>query len=379
MGDRVLLVDDEPRLLDGLRRTLRGRYVISTATWGAEGLAAIVEAEDQGAPFAVVVSDMMMPAMSGAEFLARARPVAPDATLMILSGHADLDSTIAAVNDANLFRFLTKPCDPDDLARALDAGLAQHRLLLSERELLQRTLTGAVDVLTDVLAMASPIASRRTGRVRSVVRATADLLGLDDDWRLPVAAMLSHLGCIALPAHVLECVDAGRPLEPAELAMWRGHPEVAQRLLSRIPRLEDVARWVGAQPTGVLAADAAGPAPDDATAAVLPAVAAFLVHHDERTAPRDAYRLLVASGKYPEPVLEAVLTAVAQQVPQGVPAELAVRDLRPGMVIHGDVRTTTGMTLVREGERVTEALLARLANFAATVGVVEPVPVLVTD
>ena len=107
MPNRILLVDDEPRVLDGLRRALRGRYELDTAGSGAEGLAAVEAAVGEGAPFEVIVSDMMMPAMTGAEFLTKARGVLPDAVLMILSGQADLNSTIAAVNDANLFRFLT--------------------------------------------------------------------------------------------------------------------------------------------------------------------------------------------------------------------------------------------------------------------------------
>ena len=383
MGDRILLVDDEQRLLDGLRRTLRGRYVISTAASGDEGLAVVEASVQEGNPFAVVVSDMMMPGMSGAEFLTLLRPVLPDAALLILSGQADLTSTITAVNNANLFRFLTKPCETDDLARALDAALRQHQLLVSERELLQRTLTGAVDVLTDVLSMASPAASRRTERTRGIVRAAAELLGLDDDWRLPVAAMLSHLGCIALPQAVLERVDAGEPVVGAEREMWHAHPETGRRLLARIPRLEQVAEWVGAQPVGVTAADAPAPpilasgSGEDVAAALLPAVAAFLAHHDARTAPRDAARRLTATGRYPAAVIEAVLTAMAQQAPRGVPAEMRVHALRPGMVINGDVRTATGLVLVREGERVTEALIARLCNFAATVGVEEPFSVLI--
>ena len=393
MSDRVLLVDDEPRLLDGLRRSLHRRYVLSTAASGADGLEALHAAAAESAPFAVVVSDMMMPGMSGAEFLARARPIAPDATLMILSGQADLTSTIAAVNNANLFRFLTKPCEPDTLAHALDAALRQHQLLVSERELLQDTLTGAVDVLTDVLSLASPIASRRTERTRNVVRAVSGLLGLDGDWRLPVAAMLSHLGCIALPEHVLELVEAGAPLGPAERRMWDAHPATGRRLLARIPRLEVVAEWVGAQPmnpddavapmtaapsgpTGP--AGPAGPADDDdLCATVLPTVAAFLTLHDARTAPRDAARRLEATGRHSPTVLEAVIAAVAELDPRGVVVDTGVGELRPGMVIHGDVRTSTGLVLVREGERVTPALVARLRNFAATVGVQEPFPVLV--
>jgi DNA-binding response OmpR family regulator len=377
MGERVLLVDDEQRLLDGLRRNLRGRYAITTASCGQEGLTALSAAVQEANPFAVVVSDMQMPGMSGAQFLTQAHTLVPDTVLMILSGQADLTSTIAAVNDANLFRFLTKPIEPDDLITALDAGLRQNQLVTAERELLQNTLTGAVGVLTDVLSMASPGASQRTERVRTVVRAAAEMLSVQDDWRLPVAAMLSHIGCISVPGHVLDQLDAGTELDPAERDMWRSHPQIGQRLLERIPRLHDVARWVGNQPTSQAAADADGEPDPDVSASVLPAVAAVLVHRDAGIAPRDGVRRLTHSGKFPTAVLEAVLAAVGQAVPGGTPAQVMVNGLMPGMVIDADVQTAGGMVLVRRGERVTDVLIARLTNFAATVGLKEPFGVLV--
>jgi CheY-like chemotaxis protein len=382
MSNRILLVDDEPRLLDALRRTLRGRYVVTTANSGPEALSLIEESIHEGTQFAVVVSDMMMPGMSGAEFLAQARPLLPDAALMILSGQADLTSTIAVVNNANLFRFLTKPVQPEDFSQALDGALRQHQLLTSERELLQRTLTGAVDVLTDVLSMASPVASRRTEQTRNLVRAASEMLGMDDDWRLPVAAMLSHLGCIAVPAQVLEQVEAGAELDPTEREMWYEHPKTGQKLLSRIPRLEEVSEWVGAQPMSQDQADAPGEtlpsitAPS-ITASVLPTVAAFLVHYEAGMASRSIVRRLNKTGRYPATVVEAVFAAAGHQMARGTITEVSVHNLLAGMIIEDDVETSTGLVLVRRGERVTDALIARLTNFAASVGIKEPFKVLV--
>ena len=89
---RVLFVDDEPNVLDSIRRQLRKSCEILTATSGAEALALL---KDTG-PVALVISDMRMPGMSGAELLAKIRDLYPDTVRMILSGQADLDSTIAA-------------------------------------------------------------------------------------------------------------------------------------------------------------------------------------------------------------------------------------------------------------------------------------------
>lgn len=384
MAGRILLVDDEPRILDGLRRSLRGRYPVETAESGAEGLEILNGAALGPDPFAVVVSDMMMPGMNGAQFLIRAREVVPDASLMILSGQADLTSTIAAVNQANLFRFLTKPIEPDELTAALDAGLRQYLLITSERELLGKTVRGAVDVLTEVLSLASPVASRRTDRVRTLVGAASTLLRVDgQDWRLPLAAMLSQLGCAAVPHEVLDQVETGGDLEltPAEHQVFSRHPEVARRLLERIPRLEEVAEWIGEQSVG-LPTDlpASTPRPgesEDLSRQILTCAVAMLDGLDSGREPAEMARRLAETRRWSQRVVEAVTVGTKQLKAKGVLREVTVDHVRPGMVLDEDVLTVTEMVLLRKGERMTEVSCARLVNFHHSVGLVEPIRVII--
>ena len=383
MVGRILLVDDEPRILDGLRRSLRGRYPVETAESGAEGLEVLTGASAGPEPFAVVVSDMMMPGMNGAQFLIKAREVVPDASLMILSGQADLTSTIAAVNHANLFRFLTKPIEPDALTAALDAGLRQYLLITSERELLGKTLRGAVDVLTEVLSLASPVTARRTDRVRTLVGAAGSLLRVEgQDWRLPLAAMLSQLGCAAVPHEVLDQVETGGDLEltPAEHLVFSQHPQVAQRLLERIPRLEDVAEWIGEQPVGLptdLPAGTPRPGETDLSRQVLTCAIAMLDGLDSGREPAEMSRRLLETHRWSQRVVEAVTVGTKQLKAKGVLREVTVDHVRPGMVLDDDVMTVTEMVLLRKGERMTEVSCARLTNFHHSVGVVEPIRVII--
>jgi CheY-like chemotaxis protein len=371
VGQRVLVVDDEPRVLDGLRRTLRGAYEIVTAESGEAGLALQREALAAGDPFAVIVSDMRMPGMDGAEFLTAARATDPDAVRLILSGQADLTQTIAAVNHADLFRFLTKPCEPADLARALDDALRQYALIGAEKELLERTLRGAVDVLTESLAMASPEAFTRASRIRVLAEAGAAATGCGGDWRLPIAAALSQIGCIAIPEHVIQSVEAGAELSEAEAAMFAAHPGVARSLLERIPRLEEVALWVGRQPL----TSVSPPAPGASAAEVAFAAAtSFLLAFEATGTPGRAAHRLQEAG-YPPPLVHALQAAAAALVPGGVVREVPAQHVREGMVLEQDVVTLTGMVLVRKGERVTHTLALRIHNFAESVGVAEPITV----
>jgi FixJ family two-component response regulator len=134
VGDKILFVDDEASALDGYRRILWQEFSICTSLGGEEALAAI----RFNGPFAVIISDMRMPGMNGSEFLAQARTKAPDSVRMLLTGQADLNSAIDAVNRGNIFRFLTKPCEKQVLVEAIRSGLERYHAVLAEKELVRK-------------------------------------------------------------------------------------------------------------------------------------------------------------------------------------------------------------------------------------------------
>jgi FixJ family two-component response regulator len=134
VSDKILFVDDEASALDGYRRILRQDFSLSTALSGEEGL---VTLRSTG-PYAVVISDMRMPGMNGSEFLAQARTKSPDSVRMLLTGQADLDSAIDAVNRGNIYRFLTKPCEKESLVEAILSGVAQYNAAVAEKELVRK-------------------------------------------------------------------------------------------------------------------------------------------------------------------------------------------------------------------------------------------------
>lgn len=123
MNHKVLLVDDEPKVLASLRRSLGHRFSLFCAGSGAEALALV---ESHG-PFAAVVSDMRMPGMSGLELLREMRRQVPETVRLMLSGHADFNVVVAAVNDGAVFRFHTKPVAAEVLAASLDCALLRHQ------------------------------------------------------------------------------------------------------------------------------------------------------------------------------------------------------------------------------------------------------------
>lgn len=134
MEEKILFVDDEANALAGYERNLHRDFLVTTATGGVQAL----EAMDANGPFAVVISDMRMPGMNGAEFLAQVRSKSPDTIRMLLTGHSDLNAAISAVNDGKIFRYLTKPCEKSVLVEAVTSCIEQYRMRNSERELIKR-------------------------------------------------------------------------------------------------------------------------------------------------------------------------------------------------------------------------------------------------
>lgn len=368
MSGRVLFVDDEPNILHALERKLRNRFEVVTATSGEEGLRVLREK----GPFAVVVSDMRMPGMDGATFLGHARAESPRTVQMILSGHTDLESMIAAVNDGNVFRFLTKPCNDETLMRGVQAALDQHKLVEAEQDLLERTLSASVRVLTEVLELARPEAFSRSARIREYCEALSARLGHADDWQLPLAAMLSHLGCIALPGEVLARIRSGEVVSEDERAIYEDHPRIAARILSQIPRLEGVARIVSGQ-DGHEERHTVATA-DEMRAAQVLRTAVYVVEALEHGAGID--EIFGELAEFTPPQIMTALREIDLHGERRV-ASLTVEHLRIGMVLDEDVIARSGLMLARKGATVSDTMLVRIRNFARGAGVQEPIRTLV--
>jgi response regulator RpfG family c-di-GMP phosphodiesterase len=362
---RILCVDDEPAVLEGLALHLRRRYHLETATSGAEGLMIL----RQDPAIAVVVSDMRMPSMDGAAFLTRARETAPDAVRMLLTGQADLDATINVINQGGIFRFLTKPCLPRTLLAAIEAAVEQHRLVTAERVLLEQTLHGSIKALTDILALANPIAFGRATRIKAMVSELCGKLEVRDVWQVEVAAMLSQLGAMTLPPETAEKLHAGLPLTPEEQKMTARAPAVTEQLVRNVPRLEGVADILGAQGRPRKPAEAAAvdlrAAHIDLCAQLLRAAVDFdALESQGGGSPALAIDTMRGRGERYEP---RIVDALAELRGGDTGVRLAIREvtlavLCAGMVFVDDVKLHNGMLLVARGFEVTPGFLERIRN-----------------
>jgi CheY-like chemotaxis protein len=362
---RLLIVDDDPAVLEALALNLRRSFDVVTATSGADGLEYLQAESD----FAVVVSDMRMPKMDGATFLAQAREVAPDAVRVLLTGQADLDAAIKAVNQGQIFRFLTKPCPRDTLRGAIESAVHHHRLQTGERVLLEQTLRGSIKMLIDVLAITSPAAFGRANQIKTRVLQLARLLGILDSWQLEIAALASQLGHIVLPHELCEKIEARLPLTDDEQRMVARAPAMTEQLLANIPRLEGVRAMLAMHiqpPRRKLSADQATQLIELGAHLLRVSIdieALESARTDHASSPVGV--LLSRADMYDPEVLEAVERLYREGTARVAVKPVSVAGLRTGMTLAEDVRLANGTLLVARGYEVTESFIERVKNFPA--------------
>jgi len=318
--------------------------------------------------------------MDGADFLAMVREVSPDTVRIAITGYADIDTASRAVNAGNIFRFLSKPCEKETLSAALTAALAQHRLMTAEKELLEKTLSGCIHVLTEMLSLVNPAAFSHTSKIHRSVQHIVAKLKLEAPWRFEVAAMLSLIGCVTLDPDLVEAFYAGQKLSPEDQTRFDSHPSLAVKLLASIPRLEHVSWMIANQQASAASLLATGhKQPPDVV------IGASILHASM------AYERILAQGGTHEQAM-VQLRAKAQQFNSSVvdlleeaqPAAsdqevraCSIHDLHPGMILREEVRTHTGMLVVAKGQEITYPLSMRLKNFHARQAIADKVVVLI--
>jgi YesN/AraC family two-component response regulator len=361
MDEKILLVDDEPNVLDGYRRTLGREFTLETAVGAQEALALI---GDKG-PYGVVVSDMRMPGMDGVQLLSRVKTQSPDTIRVMLTGHADMETAINAINEGSIFRFLNKPATKEIMAKTLTAALVQYRLVTAEKQLLEQTLSGALQVLTEVLSLVNPAAFSRAGRARRYIHHVVTSMKLGNPWQYEVAAMLSQLGCVTLAPETIDAVYKGDTLPPQEQAQYDSHPNVAYQLLSKIPRLEPIAWMIRHQNRAVSQSENTELPDIRKGAEVLRLVLEYEQATHQGASRTEAAHTLARQNSEMGPEFFAALVALDPNAEEGQVKRCSIDELYAGMIIQQDVQTNGGSLLVSTGQEVTPTVISKLKNFHA--------------
>jgi CheY-like chemotaxis protein len=359
---KILCVDDEMRVTEAMAALLRREYEVHVATSGDEGLQKLRAVRG----LAVVISDMRMPNMDGATFLHEMVKRCPDATRILLTGHAEAEAAKRAVNEGQIFRFLTKPCPPEELRAAVEAGVAHHRLVTAERAVLRETLMGCIRSLTDVLALSNPVAFGRASGIKRLAMQLSAKMGFPEFWQLEAAALLSQLGYMSIPPELAEKVFYARELEPKEGVQVSLAQEMSRKLIERVPRLEPVAQIMATVSSSDEQMAAFGKGPMGVAARVLGiAMEASILLSQGRSREEVLEAVQQRSARYGRDLighLETALLALGDDVHT---REVPLRELQPGMIVTQEVRNPLGVMLVPRGFEATQHFVDRLEKFPA--------------
>ncbi|HLK13811.1 MAG TPA: HD domain-containing phosphohydrolase [Fimbriimonadaceae bacterium] len=374
MNQRILLVDDEANVLSAITRQLGDAYDLTTALGGSEGIAAL----EAGPEFAVVVADMRMPGMDGVQFLGRVQELSPRSIRMMLTGNADHVTAVKAVNEGNVFRFLNKPADKPGLVRAIDDCLAQFALVQAEKELLEKTLSGSIKVLVEILAIVNPTLFGKAQTLKMNAAKLAAALSMPDLWQIELAAMMCQIGSVAVLAEApikkdrLARVAAGHsptnPRLPVYLEASEKIPLIGHSLISKIPRLETIAETILYQDQHF---DGSGFPGDGRSGRLLPLGSRILkVLRDldtlieEGMSQSSALNVMrTRDGWYDPIVLQLAVDFFDGKSHLRVGVPVVVRQLIAGDNLSSDLTTIDGVLLVSAGQVLSDVGLQRLETY----------------
>ncbi len=375
-GAKVLLVDDEVNVLNAYRRNLRLDYEIFVAQGGEQGLSML---KNHG-PFAVVVSDFKMPGIDGVTFLKKVKEISKDTVRIMLTGFADLNITMDAVNEGHIFRFLTKPCPVEKLKKTIDEGIRQYELVRVEKELLNKTLRGSVKALIDILSVVNPLVFNLSSRLSKYSVKIAKRLQRNNLWEIEIAALVSQIGLVSVPNDIIEKKLHGFEISESESEMFYSHPKLGAKLLRNIPRLDYVAESVYYQYVDYkhsLSEYKKSGTEIPFAGRILKTLNDFFElnakEYNESIALREMEKYV--GVKYDEKIFGALVAEVEGIEDKKLVVLKTIPELKEGDILVENLKDSNGFLLLPKGTELNLATLSKIINYNKLTKLVEPVSV----
>ena len=376
----VLSVDDEVNIVRAIKRTLRRANVeVMTAESGADGLALM-----DSHTFDVIISDMRMPNMTGAKFLAEAAKKQPDTKRVLLTGYSDIESTIEAINEGGVSTYLTKPWDDEKLIAVVEDAVKVKQLQAknSSLEALKAELENAVAALSEsqntivallgnAIGIRDKVGNEYNEQKMAVAEMMGQLIGMDDAEikQLKTAMTLHRIGRMSLPDALLS-----KPyvqMDAQERELFDQHPVLAEAVLMGVPELQKATHLIRHQNEFW----AGGGTPDNLSKESIPRGSAIIAlvrdYFDMRAglyeqAPMSdsetqaAIRKLSGERYSPELVQQLFESIEAVGAEEASEVLVALNEVKPGMVLARDLQTENGVLLLGKHQELDEDLLQKI-------------------
>ncbi len=406
----ILCVDDEPNILSALKRLFRGAgLAVHTAVGGHAGLALL-----ETTPVDVVISDMRMPEMDGTQFLEQVRQRWPDTVRLLLTGYSEINSIVGAINRGEIYRYISKPWDDNDVVLIVRQALERKTLELEKRRLellttsqneelrrlnthlearvaertqqlsaanerLKSSFVTSIKIFSTLLEMRGGALSGHSRRVADLCRRIAAKLGLPPQQQqdLFVAALLHEIGKVGFSDDLLR--TAVGSMSPPQLEQYRHHVVQAEQLLMPLQELQSATDIISAQFERF---DGSG-FPHKKAGDAIPLGARILAVASDydnmqigalvqkQLSPSEAQTLIQhAAGKRYDPQVVAAFIGVlggahkeAQESTTVEEVQLASEALEAGMVITRDLITPSGLLMLSAGHKLEGRLIQKIRDF----------------
>jgi response regulator RpfG family c-di-GMP phosphodiesterase len=397
----ILVVDDEPSVLTTVQQTLWRAHYETVAV--GDPLLALEELKKR--TFSVVISDQIMPGMTGLKLLAGARQIQPYATRILITAVVNLDTVIDAINQGEIFRFVVKPWLREEFLATIKNGVQRYELICQNARLqaatqamndqlvelnrsleqhvqlveqqnrqledvntaLEQNLVRSMELCVHTMQTFYPSLGNQARRVFHLCKSIGQVLQLPPEERrlLESCALLHDIGLVGVPRHIIRhWQEDPRSLNPAEKALIEQHPILGQELAPFTSNLDKVGEIIRAHHERF---DGEG-YPDQLVGENIPWLARLLAvavaFASCRLTDADAVeKVKMDSGSAFDP--EAVRAFLRAQAVANVPRkerQVTLSDLRPGMVLAQDIYTPNGLLLVPEGQRLNATFIEKVLN-----------------
>ena len=410
---KLLLLDDEAEILNSLKRLFRKEFDIHAFDDPNEALAALNDNN-----FALIISDMRMPIMDGASFLAQAKEIAPQSVRILLTGYSDMDSTSRAINEGNIFSYVSKPWNNSDLKQLL-ANAIEHYQIKQENRSLNQKLKRTNQALNNVNEKLEELVKKRTAALknsneklvtsvdkqRSLFQQMIQLVSLIIEDRtkdsqghnkrvalhckllaeqlklsrpqvinIYIAALVHDLGKISLDDELLSIAE--HQLDPQQYNAFAHHAEKGAELLNTLPQMDAIANVIKHQYEHV---DGTG-LPDHQSRENIPLASKLLrlvVDYDRlllglktgaHLSPDEAFRYIQShSGKIYDQTLvqeyKKLLANIPAQSENDIDYCVACEELEEGMYVAKDVLNKSGGVMVTKGTLLSKVAIKKLIEY----------------
>lgn len=375
---RILIVDDDADILMAYHRNLRKYFTIKTTTDPYEAIDLIKDSE----PFSVILTDYNMPELNGLELLNHIKKIDSEVVKILITGFADLEIAIKALNQNNVFRFITKPIAMDDLIEVLNIGFNQFELVTSEKNLLENTLKGSIKLLIELMSLSNKSVFNKSMRLRKYSKIIADGLNLKRTWDIEISALLSQIGCLSIPIDIIEKKYAGMVLTNDELNLYNSHPEISKNLLKYIPKLEEIAEAILHQNSDFHSYNSLYDNYRKNDLPLLSRILKIIIDFDDfKTHGLDDNTSLSEmksnSFKYDIEILKVLEKAITGNFISKEIRSIPFKNIRIGMTLADDIRDSKGNILLKNGYEITDVILIQLINASKVRSINEPLKVFV--